>query len=298
MSWQAELIDVALRLVFKRQLQRLADVPVARRAFRRATRLVRPTPYTVVRHRPGGLVWISSGAAQPGRVILYFHGGGYIVGSPRTHEAMLARMARLSGVEVCAPIYRLAPETPFPGAFEDAQAAWSRLRTLGYEPEDIVLAGDSAGGGLALALLADRCQAGEPPAAAFAFSPWTDLALTGRSLSENREADPLLPAERIEELREYYLAGQDPTDPRCSPLRAVFPNCPPVLLQCADTEILRDDTLRMAEHLRAAGASVTLTVEHRLPHVWHLLDGWLPKARASLRQVAAFVQASFTVVSR
>ncbi|MFW2541299.1 alpha/beta hydrolase [Primorskyibacter sp. 2E107] len=298
MSWQGRLLDRSLRLVVKPRLRRVVAIPEARRAFRRAALAFRPTPFTRNLLRPGGLHWIGSGPAQAGRVILYFHGGGYIVGSPQTHEAMLARLALLSRVEVCAPAYRLAPETPFPGAFDDALRAWDHLRTLGYARQDIVIGGDSAGGGLALALLAELCQSGQAPAGAFAFSPWTDLALTGPSLLDNSEADAVLPGERIEELRDHYLQGQDPRDPRGSPLHAAFPDCPPVLLQCSDSEILRDDSLRMAAHLKTEGGAVTLEIEPALPHVWHLFDGWLPEARQSLSRVASFAQASFEIVRR
>ncbi|WP_136439708.1 alpha/beta hydrolase fold domain-containing protein [Pacificoceanicola onchidii] len=298
MSWQARLLTRLLRLFVKPHLARVKTVPLARRGFRRAALGFPHVPFTRVLQRPGNLWWISAGPTAPRRVLLYFHGGGYIVGSPATHQAMLARLSKLSGVEVCALQYGLAPENPFPGPFEDAKGAWERLIALGYRPSDIVLGGDSAGGGLALALLAHLCQAGRQPAAAFAFSPWTDLTLSSPSLDENRHKDPLLPAERIEELREYHLQGHDPADPRGSPLFASFPSPPPVLLQCSNTEILRDDTLRIAEHLRAAGGKVTLEMAADLPHVWHLFDGRLPEARTSLERVAAFVQESFAPVSR
>ncbi|CUH78680.1 alpha/beta hydrolase [Tropicibacter naphthalenivorans] len=299
MSWQLQLLNAQLRLTVKRRLLRVPDVTTARQDFDFAAAFsFVPTP--LMRHlvRPGGLHWISAGPFKPGRVILYFHGGGYIVGSPWTHEAMLARLAKLSGVEVCAPRYRLAPEAPFPAAFDDACAAWGRLRALGYAPGDILIGGDSAGGGLALALVARLCQLGTPPAAVFALSPWTDLAMTGDSLRDNAQSDSMLPVARIEELTEYYLQGGDPRDPKASPLYAEFPECPPVLLHHSKAEILRDDTLRMAERLRAQGATVTTQAEETAPHVWHLFDGWIPEARQSIRSIARFVQTSFAATSR
>ncbi|MFZ7091564.1 alpha/beta hydrolase [Primorskyibacter sp. 2E233] len=299
MSWQLRLLNMQLRLTVKRRLAKVPDVPTARREFDRIAALTFcATPYMRHLERPGGLHWIGAGPAQRGKVILYFHGGGYIVGSPKTHQQMLARLSRLAGVEVCAPSYRLAPDNAFPAAIEDAQAAWARLRALGYGPKDIVIGGDSAGGGLAFALLADLCQRGEQPAAAFALSPWTDLAMTGSSLMQNEASDPMLPAARIEELVEYYLQGQDRRDPRASPLYANYPGCPPLLLHCSKTEILRDDTLRLAEKLTGEGALVEVETEDNAPHVWHLFDGWIPEARASLRSAARFVQASFEDTSR
>ncbi|WGW05374.1 alpha/beta hydrolase [Tropicibacter oceani] len=299
MSWQLRLLNVQLRLVAKRTLARLPDVATARRRLDAGARWsFRPTPLTRHFVRPGDLHWIGSGPAQAGRVILYFHGGGYIAGSPSTHEGMIARIARLSGIEVCAPQYRLAPDTPFPGAHDDALAAWDQLQAMGYAPGDIVLGGDSAGGGLALALLAQLCARGEPPRAIFAMSPWTDLTLSGASLSENAKRDAMLPVGRIEELREYYLQGADADDPRASPLFADFPGCPPVLLHYSMSEVLRDDTLRMEKHLQAQGAEVDVEAQEDAPHVWHLFDGWIPEARDSLRRIARFVQVSFEDTSR
>ncbi|RMD92953.1 MAG: alpha/beta hydrolase, partial [Alphaproteobacteria bacterium] len=212
-------------------------------------------------------LWLSCPPSRRG-LLLYLHGGAYVIGSSRTHKAMVARLCALTGAEAFLPDYRLAPEHPFPAAFEDACAAWSGLIERGYRANEIVIGGDSAGGGLALATLAHLCQSRRPPpAAAFAFSPWTDMTLSAPSLKENARADPLLPAARVAEARDYYLAGADPRDPRASPLFAAFPGAPPVFLQVALTEILRDDTLRMAEHLSSQGADVVTDLWPDAPHV-------------------------------
>lgn len=298
MSLRARLLLPLLRHIVKPRLRAQSDVAAARVQFEHATRLCRPVPHTVTYDRPGGLHWVVSGRPVCRQVLLYFHGGGYIVGSPQTHERMLARLSRLARIEVCAPRYSLAPDNPFPAAFEDARAAWRELRRLGYAPRDILIGGDSAGGGLALALLSECCLCGQAPGAAFALSPWTDLTLSGASLSGNRAADPLLPAERAGDIVDFVLHGQDPRDPRVSPLFAGFPGCPPVLFQCSADEILRDDTVRMAERLKAEGACVSVEMEQGLPHVWHLMDGWLPEARDSLRSIARFLQDPFRTVSR
>ncbi len=299
MSWQLRLIRALLRRFLKPMLRRTPGPAEAERDFARfARRLFREPPLLRHYRRPDGLDWISAGPCTDGKAILYLHGGAYLSGSPTTHRAMLARLSSLSGIEVCAPRYRLAQEARFPAAFDDAVAAFRRLEALGYAPGDIVLGGDSAGGGLAFALLSWCCVQGRTPCAVFAFSPWTDLAGTGESLETNRAADLFLPVERLGEVVEIYLGEGDPNDPRASPLYADFPGAPPVLIQLSDTEILRDDGLRMATRLRGFGASVTVEHQAQCPHVWQLLDGWLPEARTSLRRAAAFVQASLADTSR
>lgn len=299
MSWQLRLITAQLRLLAKPHLARTPGPTEAERDFRRTARLfLRQPPYLRHVRRPGGLHWISAGPCVPGRAILYFHGGGYVSGSPETHRGPLARLSLLSGVEVCMPEYRLAQHTPLPGAFDDAVRAFEAMRDLGYAPGDIILGGDSAGGGLSLALLAWCCARGEVPRAAFAFSPWTDLARTAESLTANAWADPFLPVARMGELIDICLAGCDPRDPRVSPLYAAFPKAPPVRLLVGLSEILRDDTLRMKDHLERFGSRVSLETLPDAPHVWPLFDGWFPEARASLRRVAQFVQESFADTSR
>ncbi|SDX08130.1 alpha/beta hydrolase [Celeribacter indicus] len=233
-----------------------------------------------LRLRPGG--------RARGR-LLYLHGGAYVMGSSRTHRPLARRLCALTGLEVVVPDYRLAPEHPFPAAFEDAEAV---CRSLGSDLP-LLLGGDSAGGALCLALLSGLCVAGRPPRAAFAFSPWTDLTLTGGTLRSNARCEALLPVERIAEVRDGYLCGAPADDPRASPLFAPFPACPPVLLQFAGTEILADDTRRMAARLEAQGAQVTLESWPDLPHVWQILHGWLPEADDALEGVRRFLDRQF-----
>ena len=170
----------------------------------------------------------------------------------------------------------------------------------GWAPGRIILGGDSAGGGLALALLAELCDRGTPPAGLIAFSPWTDLTLSGPSLIAHAASDPLLPAARIREVIALIQGALPASDPRLSPLSARFKNPPPVLIQVGSDEILLDDALRMAEALRAAGGPVTLQVAPLAPHVWQIFDGWIPEARQSLREAARFarLQAGLPLTSR
>lgn len=253
----------------------------------------------LVRRTAGAeLHWIAVGRTAPRRVIFYVHGGAFVAGSPRGHGPMLARIARLSGVEVCAPHYRLAQVALFPAALDDVRAAWGALMSLGYRPEDVVLGCDSAGGALAFALLAERLAAGERPAGVFAFSPWVDMTLSGESLARFGPGDPLLPIERIAELRDLYLDGSDPANPAASPLFAEFPDPPPALIQVGAEEALLSDAERLADRLRAAGGEVTLDPWPGCLHVWQMTDGWVPEARAALRDVGRFVQRSFDMARR
>ncbi len=237
-------------------------------------------------------------SAAPGQVILYFHGGAYFSGSSKTHGPMLGQLALDSKTDVIAQDYRLVLEAPFPAAFEDAVAAWDDLRGQGYDASQILLAGDSAGGGLALALLAHLLARGEKPAGLLALSPWTDLTHSGDSIRANARRDAMLPSQRTAEAAESYLAGADPTDPRASPHFADFPNPPPVMLQVGDQEILLDDARRMAAKLEASGGEVRLDVWEGAHHVWQLAFGFVPEAAEALRQAGAWVQENFEKAMR
>ncbi len=291
------LINVGSRLVAKRHLARVQEIPDARRSFHRMARLGFHTPplslflEDTLADRPA--LWVSSGVKSREKVIYYIHGGGYIVGSPETHRNMLAALSRLCGIQACLIDYRLAPEHPFPAAVDDVLAGYQALLERGYAPENIIIGGDSAGGGAALVLLSELCKRGIAPRGAFALSPWTDLTLSGESLRSNAKTEAMLPVERIDELRDMYLQGADPADPHASPLFADFPDCPPVLLQASDSEILRDDTCRMAAVLEEQGVEVETYIWSDLPHVWQIFHGWLPDADLALLQVAQFIKARF-----
>jgi len=215
-----------------------------------------------------------------------------VAGSAFTHRGLAGRLARAAGLRVLLPHYRLAPEDPLPAALRDARRAWEALIAEGFSPSDIALGGDSAGGGLAFALLAELCAAGTPPRAIIGFSPWTDLTGQGASITGNAEADPLFPAERFGDLVGFALGEVPPEDPRLSPLFAAFPAPPPVLIQVGLTEILRDDSLRLAERLRSFGAPVTLETWPDTPHVWQMF-GFLPEARQAIASAARFLRAAF-----
>lgn len=292
MSIRLRLFTLFMRGLVRPVLAISRDPAKARRDFNRLSRFLRVPPFLLhlIDAGPVPLHWISVRPRRTDWVILYLHGGGYITGSPVTHLGLAGRLAKLTGLQVALPEYRLAPEHPAPAALDDAREAHSALLTKGYAAGQIILGGDSAGGGLALALLADLCARGLTPAGLFALSPWTDLAMTGASLEDNEGRDPLLPVRRMPDLVEMVLGEVDCRDPRVSPLYAKIDRPPPVLLQVGSVEILLDDSRRMAEVLRRAGGAVELTEWPDCPHGWQLLDGYLPEARLALLEVADFVR--------
>jgi len=292
MSLQLRLLLPLLRYVTKPKLAKMTDPAELRSEMARFTkRFLRVARDTQAEQAYlGGVetLEIRSGAVREGALILHFHGGIFLAGSPQTHLPMLSRLSRLAHLPVIAPAYRLAPEAPFPAALRDAEAAWAGLMQKGYQPGNIVLSGDSAGATLAFALLAKLCAAGTPPAAAMGFSPWFDLTGASASVQHNAKADPMLVASRLPEAAQFYLQGHPASDPEASPLFATFPNCPPVLLQTSETEILCDDALRMEEKLREGGAAVLLQLWPAVPHAWQMLVGLIPEAREALHDAAEF----------
>jgi len=292
MSWQRRLLNWWLRSHEKPALSRIGSPQVGRERLERQARHFRVPPFALF--QPENLngvpaTWVTCRSTRP-EVILYFHGGGYFMGSAATHRAMLARLCVMSGLKACLPDYRCAPEHPYPAALDDAEKVWAALLSKGLTAQDIVLGGDSAGGGLMLALLARLLAKGQRPAAAFAFSPWTDLTLSGQSFTENARSDVLLPAGRVKEARDYYAADSNLRDPGLSPLFADLTNAPPILLCFAETEILRDDSTRLATALKKQGVRVTAEMSGHLPHVWPIFQGYLPEADNTLARTANFIR--------
>ncbi len=218
--------------------------------------------------------------------LFYVHGGGFVACSPRTHRPVTGALAR-RGFTVFAPDYRLAPEHPFPASLEDVIAAWTAFRAEGLA----CLAGESAGGNLALALMLAARDRGIPlPDAACLFSPVTDLMAEGGSRQSNSARDAMFTARSIPDVAPLYVGAGDPRTPLASPVYGDPKGLPPLLFHVGDREILRDDSVRMVERARAAGVEASLRVFPVVAHAWQFADGVLPEAKASLDEAAAFLE--------
>ena len=292
MSLRSELVRIGVRWFIKRR--RRPTVAVARRSIDAAARWVpRPPAGTEVLPVDAGGVpgeLIATAASRHDRHVLFLHGGGYVTGSPALYRHFTWRIATAARARVLAIDYRLAPEHPFPAALDDALAAYRWLQAGAADPRRTAVIGDSAGGGLALALMLKLRDDGlERPGAAVALSPWTDLALTGTSLSLNAKSDPMLNVADARLFADRYLAGADPRNPYASPLYGNPAGLPPTLIHVGSDEILYDDAVRMAESLSAAGCLVQIEVWPRMPHGWHLFAPVLPEARRAIARIGAFL---------
>jgi monoterpene epsilon-lactone hydrolase len=236
--------------------------------------------------------WIVPPGATEGRVLLYLHGGGYVVGSVDMYRDLISRLARAAGARALGIDYRLAPEHPFPAAVEDATAAYRWLVSHGTAPARIAIAGDSAGGGLTLATLTALRDAGEPlPAAAACLSPWVDLQGIGASMTSKAAVDPFVQKEMIQFMAQQYLGDRDPRTPLAAPLYADLQGLPPLLIQVGTAEVLLDDATRIAERARAAGVEVSLEVWDDMIHVWQLFAPILPEGQQAIERIGAFIRA-------
>ncbi|HUC19229.1 MAG TPA: alpha/beta hydrolase [Acetobacteraceae bacterium] len=239
--------------------------------------------------------WTATEAADPSRVILFLHGGGYISGSLASHRHMIAEAGRQARARTLALHYRLAPEHPFPAALEDSLAAYRFLLASGFAPARIALAGESAGGGLALATLISLRDAGLAlPAAVWLASPWTDLEMRGATMQTRSAVDPVIQKPYLQELAAAYLAGTDPRAPLVSPIHADLGGLPPTLIQVGAAETLLDDSLRLAAVAGAANVRTTLQIWPEMFHGWHLFFPELGEGRASLAEACAFLRAHLT----
>jgi len=298
MSLRTRAWNLFLRLSLKPMLAAPLPITTIRKWLKYSSRLTLIAPKGVafeVDPSAGAapaLAWVRLGQPRDDAVLLFLHGGAFCFGEPGIYTAMLARLSRDAGLPVCAPAYRLAPEHRFPAQIEDALASWDALRARGYAARRIVIAGDSAGGGLALSLTAELLKRGQVPAGVVAMSPWTDLTFSGASWIENRFSEVVLPA-RMRRQAVAMVTGGDPAvarDPRMSPLFADFNGGPPTLIHYSTSEVLRDDGAEMARRLRAMGVEVIEDARPGLPHVWQTYDPWLIEAGQALDQAAAFMR--------
>ncbi|WP_321923290.1 alpha/beta hydrolase [Paraburkholderia guartelaensis] len=297
MSWQSRLICRFLRRTFLPQTRK--SINVARVRMLTARRIWTPGVPSGWRLReqydasdvPMRGEWLIRERSPAQRTLLYLHGGGYYFCSPRSQRAISFGLGKRAGADVFSLDYRLAPEHPFPAALEDALAAYRHLLAKGTRPGSIVIGGDSAGGGLALATLVALRDAGDAlPAGAVLFSPWTDLAATGASIHENDGRDPMFSGEVFSRIAPFYLGSASATDPYVSPLYADFRGLPPLSLFVGSSETLLDDTRRVAERARADGVSVECEIAGGMPHIWPIYAPFMPEARSTLDVAARFVR--------
>ncbi len=235
--------------------------------------------------------WIYGPDANEDRVLVYLHGGGYIIGSMRTHRVPLSLLSKASGARVLGLDYRLAPEHPFPAALEDSIAAYRWLLFNGIKHTNIVIGGDSAGGGLAAATLVALRYAGEPiPAAGILHSGWTDLTNSGGTFITKAEEDPIIDRDMVDNMAMAYLGDKDRKTPLASPFHADLRGLPPLLMQVGTAEVLLDDSLGFAERAKAAGVDVTLEVWDDVPHVWQMFAPILPEAQQAIDHCGEFIR--------
>jgi monoterpene epsilon-lactone hydrolase len=230
--------------------------------------------------------------SDPSRVLLFFHGGGYCSGSIVSHRRMVTEAGRAGGLRTLAVGFRLAPEHPFPAAYDDALTAWRWLREQGIAANQIVVGGDSAGGGLTLALAMRLRDAGEQlPGCLWLASPWTDLTMSGATLETKDAVDPLIHKGYLGELADAYVpAGMARTDPRISPLYADLRGLPPMLIQVGSAETLLDDSVRFAGAAGAADVAATLEIWPDMIHAWPLWNARLEAGRQALVRVGQFIR--------
>jgi epsilon-lactone hydrolase len=300
-SPQARMLRVFLRHVVKHRINGEPDL-LRLRANGDAIAVLAPDTPRGIERRGTAVAGLSAEEHRPrrgegGRVVLYLHGGGFVMGSARTHRGISGRLARGANARVVTLNYRLAPEHAFPCALDDAAAAYRALLRDGVDPAGLAVAGDSAGGNLAFALMLRLKGEGvRLPAAVVALSPFVDMTGSGASLRANAELDPFLDAVRLPDVVGAYAPGLDPADPLLSPLFGDLAGLPPCLIQCGGDEILLDDALRMDAALRAAGVRSEVEVWPQMPHVWQAFARFLPEGRAALERICAFLQAELQTV--
>jgi acetyl esterase/lipase len=235
--------------------------------------------------------WVRAPGVQAGRAILYLHGGGYVMGSLNTHRSLAGEVSRAAQAAVLLVDYRLAPEDPFPAAVEDSVAAYRWLLGQGFKAQNLAVAGDSAGGGLALATLVSARDQGLPmPKAAVPISPWSDLTCSNDSYKTRAEADPMVAPGGINRMANLYLNGKDAKLPYASPNFASLKSLPPLLIHVGRDEVLLDDSIKLHEKAKADGVDSTLEIWDDMIHVWHAFHPMLPEAKQGIARVGEFLR--------
>ena len=234
--------------------------------------------------------WQSVDGAKDDAVLLYFHGGGYVIGSVNTHRGLVSGFSGASGITGLSVDYRLAPEHPFPAAVEDAVAVYHALLEQGRDPAKIAIGGDSAGGGLSLALLLAARERGLPqPACAALLSPWSDLRIVAKAYESRKESDPMVRKDGISAMAAHYLGETDPSNPLASPVLADLSGLAPMIIHVGDREVLLDDSVDLAARAQEAGVDVTLKVWPDMIHVFQAFYPMVEEARQSIAEMGSFI---------
>ena len=235
--------------------------------------------------------WVAAPEAVDERVVYYLHGGGYVMGSIDTHREIASRLSRAARARVFLIGYRLAPENPFPAAVEDAVAGYRWLLSTGMDPAKVIIAGESAGGGLTVATLVTLRDAGEPlPAAGVCISPWADLEGTGEAMVTKADIDPMIQRDGIVMMAKAYLGEADPRTPLASPIYADLAGLPPLLIQVGTSETLFSDATRLTERAGLAGVDVVLEPWEDMIHMWHMYAQMLPEGQQAIDRIGEFVR--------
>ena len=238
--------------------------------------------------------WLVAPGARADRAVLYLHGGGYVIGSIKSHRYLMQNVSRHSGARTLGLDYRLAPEHPFPAAIEDATKAYRWLLAQGFAPGRIAIAGDSAGGGLTMATLLSLRDAGTPlPAAGVLISPWADLTGSANAVTSRAASDPMVKGDGLFSLAGKYLNGADARNPLASPAFADLTGLPPLLIHVGGREILYDDSITLAANARKANVPVALVDEPELFHVWHAFAPMLDEGQRAIEQIGGWLQGRF-----
>ncbi|MDI1351019.1 alpha/beta hydrolase [Aquabacterium sp.] len=295
MSIQSFITNLVLRHQFKRQGRGPLNVEKARHMVSKMAKRYPPPPKSIThtpvppqaQHQLCAAEWLS--VANPKHTVLYFHGGGYFFCGLDTHRPTCAYLARTAQARVLSVDYRMAPEHVFPAAVDDAVAWWQELLRQGTDPRTVVFAGDSAGGGLALACMVAARDQGLPlPAGAILFSPWSDLSCSGETMKTLADADVMFNPESLPEAAALYLAGKPTTTPLASPLFANLKGLPSLMIHASRHEILLSDSTRLHERAMAQGVTSEIHLRAKMPHVWPTML-MLPEARQTLKECGEFI---------
>ncbi|NNC78308.1 MAG: alpha/beta hydrolase [Woeseiaceae bacterium] len=293
-SKRARFIRAIVAWYLDRIDARTADVLVTRKRFDKMAGKLRPAKNVEIKSDTVADLpaeWLTPAGAADDSLMLYWHGGAYLMGSCQSHRAMVSHIAKAAGVRALVPEYRLAPEHRFPAALDDAVKLYRQLIADGVKPEKIVVAGDSAGGNLTVAMLLALRHAGDPmPKATVLLSPWLDLGATGETMVTRKDQDPLFDPAELPHVVERFCDDDKLKNPIVSPVYANVAGLPETLIQVGDDEILLSDSVRFAENIRAAGGKVHLDVWPGMWHVWQMFGGLIPEARRGTDKLGKFIR--------